>query len=256
MAPGNVVGVAAEILGRELPVARHDPFMGRDDLDPALAPVDKGVEIPRHLAEIIAQRRRLGIEGGEPQPLVIVELRHRREAPAVAVELVMIGLLQIRHAGQPAVIAVGPAVIGAGEARGVAAVGAAQPVAAMPADIEKGVHLAAGVAHDQHRVLAHVGGEEIAGPRDLAVVAQEQPAARENLPQLLLVNLRLDEDPPADQPAFGIDQLFNVRRDSRRHFGCSVLAWRASWPMGAAARRNPGVRRAECIPKPPPIGAQ
>jgi len=46
---------AAEILRREFPVARHDPFMGRDDLDPALAAVDKGVEIPGHLAEIFAQ---------------------------------------------------------------------------------------------------------------------------------------------------------------------------------------------------------
>ena len=38
-------------------------------------------------------------------------------------------------------------------------------------------------------------------------MAQKEPAAGEDLLQLLLVDLRLDEDAPADQPAFGIDQI-------------------------------------------------
>ena len=180
--------------------------MGRDDFDPALAPVDERVEIPRHLAEIVAQWRRLGVEGGEQQPLVIVELRHRHEAPALAVQFAVVGFLQIRHAGQPPVIAVGPAVIGAGEAGGIAGIGAAQPVAAMAADVQKRVHLALRVAHHQHRVFAHIGGEEIAGRGDLAVMAQKQPAAGEDLLQFLLVDLRLDEDAAADQAAFAVDE--------------------------------------------------
>ena len=89
------------------------------------------------------KRRRLGIERGKVQALVIVELRHRDEAPALALQFTVIGFLQIRHAGQPPVIAIGPAVIGAGKARGIAGIGAAQPVAAMAADIQKGVDLAA-----------------------------------------------------------------------------------------------------------------
>ncbi len=121
-----MVGVATEILGRELPIARHDPFVhAANHLDATLAPVEERVEIPAHLAEILAQRRRLGIEGGEVQPFVIVELRHWHQAPALAIELAVIGLFQIRDADQFAVIAVGPAVIGAGEARGVAIVRAA-----------------------------------------------------------------------------------------------------------------------------------
>ena len=208
MAPGHVVAVAGEILRRELPVARHDPFVdAADQLDAALPAVEEAVEVPRHLAEILAQRRRFGIEGGEPQALVLVELRHRHEAPLLAVELAVIGLLQVRHAGQPPVVAVGPAVIGAGKAGGVAGVGTAQPVAAVPADIEEGAHRAVGVAHHQHRVLAHIGREKIARQRDLAVVAQKQPTAGEDLFQLLLVDLRFDEDAPADQPLVGIDQL-------------------------------------------------
>ncbi len=120
MAPRHMVGVAAEILGGELPVARHDPFMRRDDLDAALAPVDEGVDIPGHLAEIVEQRRRSRVECREEQPFVAVELRDRDEPPALTVELAVIGFLQIRHADQPPVIAVGPAVIGADETRGVA----------------------------------------------------------------------------------------------------------------------------------------
>ena len=90
--PLDVVGVAAEILGGELPIARHDPFMGRDDLDAAFAPVDEGVEIPGHLAEILAQRRRLGIEGGEPESLVTLQLRNGDQAQRPAVQFAVIGL--------------------------------------------------------------------------------------------------------------------------------------------------------------------
>src|SRR3954452_24801010 len=92
MVPLHMVRVTAEILGRELPVARHDPFMGREDLDAALAPVDETVDVPGHLAQIVTERRRLWIEGGEPEPLVTIQLRDRYEAPAIAVQLTVIGL--------------------------------------------------------------------------------------------------------------------------------------------------------------------
>src|SRR4051794_28887150 len=109
-----------------------------------------------------------------------------------------------------AAIVVGPAVIRTGEARGVAAVGAAQPVAAMTAHIQEGAGLAAGVAHYEDRVLAHVGGKEIAWMRDLAVMAEEQPAARENAALLLLIDLRLDKDAVVEEAAFGIDQPIHI----------------------------------------------
>src|SRR6202030_2533081 len=83
--PMHVVGVPAEILGRKLPVARRDPFVGRDDLDAALAAVDKRVDIPGHLAEVLAQRRRLGIDGRKIQALVTLPLCAPRQAPALAV---------------------------------------------------------------------------------------------------------------------------------------------------------------------------
>ena len=181
-----------------------------DHLDAALAAVEKGVEIPRHLAEIVEERRRLRVEGGEQQPLVIVELRHRHETPALALQFVVIGLLQIRHADQLAVIAVGPAVIGAAEAGRIAVIGSAQPVAAMPADIEEGAYHSIGAAHYQDGVFTHIGREEIAGFGDLALMAQKEPAAGEDALQFLAVDLRLDKDAAADQSVLAVDETTDI----------------------------------------------
>src|SRR5262249_11443970 len=103
--------------------------------------------------------------------LVMVQLRYRGEAPALAVQFAVIGFLEIGHTGEPPIIAVGPAVIGASETRGIAAISTAEAIAAMPADIEKRAHGAGAVAHHQHRVLAHRGREEIARLGDLALMA-------------------------------------------------------------------------------------
>src|SRR6516164_1195082 len=207
MTPRGVVAVAAEVFGRKFPVARHDPFVhATNHLDTALATVEERIQVPRHLAEILAQRRRLGVEGGEVEPLVAVEVRHRCEAPALPLQFTVIGFLEIRHPYQPSIVAVGPAVIGAGERGGVADLGATQPVAAMPADIQKGVHLARRVAHDENRVFTHVSGEEIARPRDLALMAQKEPGAGEDPLQFLLIDLGLDEDAATDQALLGIYQ--------------------------------------------------
>ena len=76
----------------------------------------------------------------------------------------------------------------------------------MSADVEEGVDLAGAVAHHQHRVLAHVGGEEVAGVGDLCLVAEEEPAAGENLLQFLMVDGILAEYAGADQAPVNIDQ--------------------------------------------------
>jgi hypothetical protein len=73
-------------------------------------------------------------------------------------------------------------VIGTGEGRGVTSVGSAQAIAPMAADIQKGVYLALRVTHYEDRVFAHIRAEEVTELRDLALVAQEQPAAGKNLP--------------------------------------------------------------------------
>jgi hypothetical protein len=67
--------------------------------------------------------------------------------------------------------------IGTGKMLGVVSIGPAQPIATMMADIEKGPDLTIAVPHHQHRVLTHVGAEEVAGTGDLTFVAEEQPTA-------------------------------------------------------------------------------
>src|SRR5499425_991708 len=101
--------------------------------------------------------------------------------------------------------------ISTGEGSGIADIGPAQPIAPMPADVEEGVDGALAVAYHQDRVFTHKRAEEVAGLGDLTLMAQKQPAAGEDLHQLLLVDLRLDEDAPADQPLRGVHQRLDVR---------------------------------------------
>jgi hypothetical protein len=82
----------------------------------------------------------------------------------------------------------------------------------MPAHVQEGAHLAAAVAHHENRVLAHIGREKIAGLRDLAFMAQEEPAAGKDTFLLLFVDLRLDEDATGDQSPVGIDETSDVLR--------------------------------------------
>src|SRR6516225_3793126 len=84
MAPRGMVAVAAEILGGEFPVARHDPFVhAANDFDAPLPAVKEHIQIPGHLAQIFEQGRRLGIEGRKEEALVIIQLRDWCESPAL-----------------------------------------------------------------------------------------------------------------------------------------------------------------------------
>src|SRR5439155_24115138 len=131
---------------------------------------------------------------------------------------------------------VGPAVISAGKARSIAVIGAAKAIAPMPAHIEKSAHDSVGAAYHEHRVFAHIGREEIAGLRDLAVMAQIEPAAREDALQLLLIDLRLDKDAPADVPAGEIDQLFGGGHRSLRSRSGLTAVRRPGMTMWKAAK--------------------
>ena len=54
------------------------------------------------------------------------------------------------------------------------------------------------------------GFQEIARLGNLALVAEEQPGAGEDVPLFLLVDLRLDKDAAADQAALGIDPSLDI----------------------------------------------
>ena len=77
----------------------------------------------------------------------------------------------------------------------------------MPARVEEGVDLlvAAG-PHQNDLLFPHAGDHEIAGVGDLALVAEEQPAAGKDLLQLPLIDLRVDVDLTTDQPLLEVKE--------------------------------------------------
>src|SRR5207244_6965167 len=108
-----MVGVAAEILGREFPVARDQPLLdAAEHLGLALAPipaVELQIEKARRIAEIFEEGRRGRIPSRPDRALVAGELCDFDEAPLRAVEGRVIGLAEERHTDQSTVGAVAPA---------------------------------------------------------------------------------------------------------------------------------------------------
>ena len=164
------------------------------------------------------------------RPLYAVKLGYGNQTPLGLIQLVVVGVLQVGYCLQLAVGTEGPAVIGADEGGGVAVFGAAEPVAPVSADVEEGVDLALPVAHHQHRVFAHVGGEEVAGVENLGFVAEEEPAAGEDIFQLFLVDVVFAEDAGADQAPVGVNQLVHVGNDHEDFLSVcaeyAFLVWR------------------------------
>src|SRR5262245_7735994 len=207
-----MVTIATEILGGEFPVAGDHPLVHPSDhLNAPLATIEEGIQIPGYVPEILQERRRCRVEGGKQQPLITVHLRHRDQTPMLLFQLAIVGLFEVGNTHQLPVVAIGPAMISTGEGGGVARIGPAQPIAPMPADVEKGVERALAVSYHEDWVLAHIRAEEVAWLGDLTLMAQKQPAAGKDLRQPLLVDLWLDKDAPADQAALGIHQIPWVR---------------------------------------------
>src|SRR6476646_10735462 len=205
-----VISVAAEILGREFPVARDQPLLhAAEYLGLALAPVpaiELQIEKACRFAEIFEKGRRRGIPIRPDRALVHRELRHFDKAPLRAVDLRVIGLAEKRHPDKPPVCPLAPTMIGTGEDRGVALIVAAYFHAAVTAGIQKHVHLAGAVTAQDHRFLTHPPRGVIAGIGDLALMSDKEPGAGEDLFLLLGVDLLVDKDLAADLPGLYIDQ--------------------------------------------------
>jgi hypothetical protein len=122
-----------------------------------------------------------------------------------SVERVVIGLGFAGDVFERAIVAVGPAVIGAHEALGVAIVDAAHAVAAVAAHVQERVEPALSVAGQDDRVLAHVGVKEIVDRRHQALVPDHQPGAPEDLLHLVVVDCLLAEDRAVDFAGGGVD---------------------------------------------------
>ena len=131
MRGSDVIAVAAEILCRGLPVGVKQPPVRPAHFRAALATVKKNIEIPRHVAQVLAQRWRFGIERREDQSLIAVDLRNGNQTPLLALE--SLERVDHRHEREFTVARVRPAVVGAGKKLRITAVGAADPIAAMAA---------------------------------------------------------------------------------------------------------------------------
>src|SRR5262249_21140459 len=146
---------------------------------------------------------------------------------AAPIEVGPVGLPGEGHAGELAVGGIAPAVVRAREDRRVAVVVAAHLHPAVTARVQKDVDAAPAVAAENDRFLAHRRGEEISGPRDLALVADEEPGAREDPLALLCVDLLAHEDLAADDPAVGIDQAVDAAVAELGHPSSPPGRWRA-----------------------------
>src|SRR5262250_3970856 len=105
----------------------------------------------------------------------------------------------------------------------------------MPARVQEHVDAAAAVTAEDDRLFAHGGCQVVAGPRDLALVADEEPRAGEDLLELLTVDLVVDEDLSTHDPLVDIDQASETRGLRVRHV-CSSLGPGKRRRSGAFAR--------------------
>src|SRR5947209_6747921 len=122
------------------------------------------------------------------------------EPPLLLVQRPVVRRLVAGDALQLSVRGVRPAVVSAGERRGVALVVTAHRHAAVAARIQQHPDLARSIAHHDDRLAAHLRQEEIARLGDLAGVPDEEPGALENPRKLVLENTLVAEDLALDLP--------------------------------------------------------
>jgi hypothetical protein len=102
---------------------------------------------------------------------------------------------------------IGPGVEGAGEDQVVALVVAADLLTAVAAGVqERADLLVSAIAHNDDFLGAHAADNEVTGVRNLTLVAEQQPAALEDLLHLLVEDVRVNICLPANRATFGVDE--------------------------------------------------
>ncbi|MNP05902.1 hypothetical protein D3C76_978650 [compost metagenome] len=199
-------------------------------------------------AEEVFQRLGFVVVGGEDHAGVALHAQAGQRQLGL-VEDVLVAV-RIRQRAQLAVQAVGPAVVRAGEAGGVALVLLAHGGATVPAAVLQHVDVVLLVAHHDHRTAADGGGLEVTGVAHFALVGDPHPGAVENLVQLDLeqrgVVVQRDIDAVAldqfvEAAGFG-DQAHAVLL---RPFSCWLVARRPAL-VPVVRRRHTHVRRRPC----------
>ena len=166
-----------------------------------LAAVEYAIEITEHVgAEIFLERLHRLIEGGEDHAVAFMHLELLR-AVLFEFEVRTHAALALvappeRHAAQIALEVVGPLMIGAHEAVGVAVIVLDEGRRAVGATVDEHVGRAVLAARDHHRLVADVGANEIAGVRNLGAQRDIVPVrAAENLGLLLLIDIGIAINP-------------------------------------------------------------
>ncbi|MNN31525.1 hypothetical protein D3C81_1452160 [compost metagenome] len=178
-----MVAVGA-VLGGQLPVAFVD-VGGRaaQHFQTFRRLVDDHVDDLRRLAQVLDQRRYIGIQAAEQEAAIGLETGDLGQVVrAFAVEAFRIASLgRVLHLQQLAGVVEGPAVERAGVGGAVAALVPAEHGALVAAGVEEGVEHAVLVARDEDRLAAHHGGQEVVLLGDLAFVGEIQPVAFEDV---------------------------------------------------------------------------
>ena len=179
---GRQVIVVDAVLHHQLPTGGDVVFLhAGDDLHlPRRRLIDDEVDVVLGAAEIVGERIGIGVEAHEPEAAILLEPPWSPQAVGGFVEALGIGV-RARHAHQPPVVAVGPAVVDALEAAPVALALSAHNGAAVAAGIEQAVELPRLIAAEDHRPAGDLARAEIAGPLQLGGMAGINPAAAENL---------------------------------------------------------------------------
>src|SRR5579885_2355621 len=217
MAEVRVVHVGTELFGRELPVALQHPSMHpANHLGAAGAAAEIAVDVPEHVAQVVAQRWRIGIPVAEHLSVDSCKARYLEGAPFALVKFVAIAVFFVRNGDEVAGEVVTPAMIGAGECAGVAAIRPADAHPAMAALIQKRPNRSVLLPHDQHGIFGHVSGKEVARFFQHALMAQEQPRPGEDAFEFELVDGWIAIDSRIEAAGFFIHQAAQIRTISAR----------------------------------------
>ena len=216
------------VLHDELPVALLDRLRLERDLG-------LGQPMGRHIGlDRGAEGREIGRHLGERDEEVAGDLLavHGLEAEPAMVDLAA----HVAREDEAAVELVGPLVVGADDLGGGSSRTAAELLAAMAADVVEGACALVAAAHDEKRIGPDLDGEVIAGTRDLAGMAGEEPLLVEDLVEIALVIGGVGVEAPRQAVIGSASEEGRQHRRARRDH-------RGSFPIAALKLHQGGRRR-------------
>ena len=220
--------IVGAVIHRRLPIDRLDPLYGAEGFGATVQPVEGQVQVPPGVAQVGLQRRSAWVPGGEDDARICID-SGLNQAKFIFVQLLVIYFVLAGDEFQISLVGIGPPVIRAHEVLGIANICPDDPVASVPAHVQKGVEFPVGVSGENHRVFADVGMEEVVDIRDKAVMADHDPGPAENLVQFLPVDLFVAEYFGVQATSFQVyDVVFllindhNVLRPTVHHPGLVI----------------------------------